>query len=138
MPLPQIRPLEAYPVRVSGQDLICLRDREGIVEEPLVVSPRMFLIAAMLDGTNDTIDIQAAYARQTGGELLFSSDGLRPRGVIAPHINFARGGWCRVDAACATYLALRILEPCTGRLLRYGQAPDPAGGLVSFASAALL
>ncbi len=182
MPLPQIRPLEAYPVRVNGQDMICLRDREGIVEEPLVVSPRTFLIATMLDGTNEAIDIQAAYARQTGGDLLFSwdiqqvvddldrcgllqtdrfevrrreieeafraspvrpayhagkaypadpealagdlerqvaavnaaeLDGLRPRGVIAPHIDFARGGWCYAWA----HVALAATAPATVLIL---------------------
>jgi AmmeMemoRadiSam system protein B len=163
VPLPQIRPLEAYPVRVDGKDLICLRDREGIVDEPLFLSRRAFLIATMLNGTNEAVDIQAAHARRTGGDLLFSweinqivadldrhgflltdrfearrreiedgfraspvrpayhagrsypadpqelardleryaaavdaaeLDGLRPRGIIAPHIDFARGGWC--------------------------------------------
>jgi predicted class III extradiol MEMO1 family dioxygenase len=44
----------------------------------------------------------------------------------------------RIDAAGPVYVALRILEPCQGRLLRYGQAPDPAEGIVSFASVAFL
>ena len=43
----------------------------------------------------------------------------------------------RIDALSAVYTALRILEPASGRLLRYGQALDPSGGLVSFASLAL-
>lgn len=178
MPLPRIRPLEVYPVRVNGQRLICLRDREGIVDDPLIVSPRTLLIASLLDGTNEVIDIQAAYAQQTGGELLFSTDiqqvvddldrhgllrterfevrrreieeayrasrvrpayhagkaypadpdaltrdldgyfaavdaaeldGLRPRGVIAPHIDFARGGSCYAWA----HRALAAAAPST-------------------------
>ncbi len=44
----------------------------------------------------------------------------------------------RIDALSAVYLALRVLAPATGRLLRYGQATDPADGIVSFASMALL
>ncbi len=43
----------------------------------------------------------------------------------------------RIDAGSALYTALRILEPVRGRLLHYAQAPDPAGGLVSFAAVAL-
>lgn len=178
MPLPQIRPLEAYPVHVDGQRLVCLRDREGIIEEPLLVSPRTFLVATLLDGTSEALDIQAAYARQTGGDLLFSwdlqrivedldrhgllrtdrfearrreieeafraspvraahhagkaypadaaalardldgylatveaaeLDGLRPRGIVAPHIDFARGGWCYAWA----YRALAATAPST-------------------------
>jgi MEMO1 family protein len=34
----------------------------------------------------------------------------------------------------ATYAALRLLEGSDGRVLKYGFAPDPAGGIVSFAS----
>ncbi len=36
----------------------------------------------------------------------------------------------------ATYAALRLLPGSTGKLLKYGFAPDPAGGLVSFAGMA--
>lgn len=42
----------------------------------------------------------------------------------------------RIDAGSALYTALRILEPVRGELLHYAQAPDPAGGIVSFASLA--
>ena len=34
----------------------------------------------------------------------------------------------------ATYAALRLLGDVDGRVHKYGFAPDPAGGLVSFAS----
>jgi AmmeMemoRadiSam system protein B len=34
----------------------------------------------------------------------------------------------------ATYAALRLLEGADGKVLKYGFAPDPAGGIVSFAS----
>jgi hypothetical protein len=34
----------------------------------------------------------------------------------------------------ATYSALRLLEGADGKVLKYGFAPDPAGGIVSFAS----
>jgi AmmeMemoRadiSam system protein B len=163
MPLPRLRRCEAYPVRVHGRPLICLRDPDGILDDPVFLPPRTFLIATLLDGRADVVDVQAAYARQTGGELLLSDEvvrvvdeldrlglleseafrrrradlenqfraaavrpaycagrsypadpqtlradldrylsavhedelaGLVPRGVIAPHIDFARGGWC--------------------------------------------
>jgi AmmeMemoRadiSam system protein B len=49
----------------------------------------------------------------------------------------AGGNPRRVDALSAVYTLLHGLKPpATGRRLAYGQAPDPAGGLVSFASAA--
>jgi AmmeMemoRadiSam system protein B len=49
----------------------------------------------------------------------------------------ARGNPQRIDATSALYTALRVLEPVRGELLHYAQAPDPAGGIVSFASVAL-
>lgn len=52
----------------------------------------------------------------------------------------ADGHWRKVCGLSATYSALRCLKAlgasANGKLLNYGQAPDPAGGLVSFASAA--
>ncbi|MCX5787467.1 MAG: AmmeMemoRadiSam system protein B [Elusimicrobia bacterium] len=50
----------------------------------------------------------------------------------------ADGHWRKVCGLSATYTALRWLKALgapSGRLLSYGQAPDPAGGIVSFASA---
>lgn len=49
----------------------------------------------------------------------------------------ADGHWRKVCGLSATYTALRWLKALgapEGRLLTYGQAPDPAGGIVSFAS----
>jgi predicted class III extradiol MEMO1 family dioxygenase len=51
----------------------------------------------------------------------------------------ADGHWRKVCGLAATYTALRLLkgvygQSCAGRLLTYGQAPDPMGGMVSFAS----
>ena len=34
----------------------------------------------------------------------------------------------------ATYAALRLLDDAEGKVHKYGFAPDPAGGIVSFAS----
>jgi AmmeMemoRadiSam system protein B len=48
------------------------------------------------------------------------------------------GHWRKVCGLSALYTGLRLkkaLGAGPGRLLTYGQAPDPAGGLVSFASA---
>ncbi len=180
MAVPRLRPVEAYPVRIHGRSLICLRDPDGILDEPVFLPPRTFLIASLLDGRADVVDVQAAFARQTGGELLLSNEvarvveeldrlglldseafrrrrrdlearfraapvrparfagrsypadpqvlraeldgylsavredelaGLAPRGVIAPHIDFARGGWCYAWAhrALAAASSRRVL-----------------------------
>lgn len=50
----------------------------------------------------------------------------------------ADGHWRKVCGLSATYTAARwikALGASQGRLLAYGQAPDPSGGIVSFASA---
>ncbi len=51
----------------------------------------------------------------------------------------ADGHWRKVCGLSALYTGLRLMKAIgakePGRLLTYGQAPDPAGGLVSFASA---
>ncbi|MDQ7819509.1 MAG: AmmeMemoRadiSam system protein B [Armatimonadota bacterium] len=180
MPLPRLRPAEAYPVRIHGRPLICLRDLDGVLDEPVFLPPRAFLIASLLDGRADVVDVQAAFARHTGGELLLSdevvrvveeldrlglldSEGFRrrrqdlearfrasavrpahfagrsypadpqalraeldgylaavradelahvvARGVIAPHIDFSRGGWCygRAHRALAAASPRRVL-----------------------------
>ncbi|MBI2901905.1 MAG: AmmeMemoRadiSam system protein B [Planctomycetes bacterium] len=48
----------------------------------------------------------------------------------------ADGNRRHVCGLSATYAALRLLGPAKGGLLQYGYAPDPAGGIVSFAAAA--
>ena len=48
----------------------------------------------------------------------------------------ADGNARHVCGLSATYAALRLLGKGSGKLLKYGFAPDPAGGLVSFASMA--
>ena len=51
----------------------------------------------------------------------------------------ADGHWRKVCGLSALYTGLRLMKAIgakePGRLLTYGQAPDPAGGVVSFASA---
>jgi AmmeMemoRadiSam system protein B len=51
----------------------------------------------------------------------------------------ADGRWRKVCGLSALYTGLRLMKMIgavqPGRLLTYGQAPDPAGGIVSFASA---
>jgi hypothetical protein len=74
MGLPALRPLDIFPVEQAGQRLFCLRDAEGFVEEQLLLSPQAFFIACHLDGNNDVVDIQHIFARQFGGQLLFSQD----------------------------------------------------------------
>jgi predicted class III extradiol MEMO1 family dioxygenase len=45
----------------------------------------------------------------------------------------ADGNRRHVCGLSATYTLLRLLDNTPGRILKYGYAPDPAGGIVSFA-----
>ncbi|UPT74635.1 MAG: AmmeMemoRadiSam system protein B [Elusimicrobiota bacterium] len=64
--------------------------------------------------------------------LALDADGFY-RSVVAD------GHWRKVCGLSALYTGIRLMKALgatePGRLLTYGQAPDPAGGLVSFASA---
>ncbi|MDR7535235.1 MAG: AmmeMemoRadiSam system protein B [Armatimonadota bacterium] len=192
MALPRLRPaLDAYPVRLNGRDLIAVRDPEGVAEKPVLLSPQTFFVALLLDGTRDVLDVQAEYARRSGGTLLFSWDlqrivedldrhgllesetlrarreaidrefraspvrapfhagtaypaeagalrrilaeylagvaqdelaNLEPRGIVAPHIDLARGGWCYGWAYAA--LARRLPQTCF--LLGVAHSAPPA------------
>ena len=67
---PRIRPLDVFPVQISGKEMIGLRDRTGISPEVVFVPPQAFLLISLMDGENSLRDLQAAYMRKYG-ELLF-------------------------------------------------------------------
>lgn len=64
--------------------------------------------------------------------MALDADGFYRSGVAGER-------WRKVCGLSALYTGLRLIKglegASTGRLLAYGQAPDPAGGLVSYASA---
>jgi AmmeMemoRadiSam system protein B len=69
-----LRNIEIFPVQHEEQQLLCLRDPEGFVEEQLLLTPAAFFIAAMLDGKRSVLDIQYEFAQRFDGQVLFSSD----------------------------------------------------------------
>ena len=74
MTLPALRNIDAFPVEHESQQYICLRDPTGVVEDQLMLTPPAFFIACQLDGKNDVIDIQYAFAKQFGGHIVLSED----------------------------------------------------------------
>ena len=93
MALPALRYVDAFPVEHQGQQYICLRDPEGVVEEQIMLTPPAFFIACQLDGRSDIVDIQYAFAKQFGFTPPFGDVG---RGLVylAP--------LCRGDTPCYT------------------------------------
>ena len=63
--------IEAIPISHKGQQLVAIRDMLGLSEETLVISPDVYFIMTLMDGSNTTLDIQEAYMRRFGS-LLFS------------------------------------------------------------------
>lgn len=80
---PRLRPIEAFPVKQEGKNLVCLRDPQQFAH-PVVVSPVTYFILSHFDGHHSFIDIQASYC-QRFGQLLFSEDLKKIVGFLDEH-----------------------------------------------------
>ena len=63
---PRLRAVDAFPVEFEGHELLCLRDPQGLADEPIIVDRLQFFIASRMDGTNSLREIQADVVRATG------------------------------------------------------------------------
>lgn len=68
-PLPKLRSIEAFPVDVEAQPLVCLRDPMRYAATPLLVPYPAFFILTLLDGRRSARDVQEAFTRQYGTSL---------------------------------------------------------------------
>ncbi len=68
---PKLRNVSAFPVQVSGRQMICIQDPLHLSQQPLIVSPDAFFVISFFDGDHSILDIQEQYARRYGG-ILFS------------------------------------------------------------------
>src|SRR5215471_21363570 len=66
MDKPKIRAIEAFPVEQQGQTFIMLRDPTGIAPEPVLIGMGAYFLVAQMDGINERLDLQAAFARRFG------------------------------------------------------------------------
>jgi AmmeMemoRadiSam system protein B len=73
---PRLRPLEAFPARVSGHDVLCLRDPLRYSETVVYMPTQTASILGLLDGQHSLLDIQEAFVRRFGN-LLFREQLLR-------------------------------------------------------------
>lgn len=71
MDFPKLRPLNLFPVKVSGQTMLCLQDPLNISEKALFLPLPIYFIISHFDGKHSIVDIQAEYMRRFG-EILFS------------------------------------------------------------------
>jgi len=72
---PRLRPVEAIPAQ---QDMVCLRDPQGISDKMLFLPRSLLFVVSLFDGDHSLVDIQTAYTRRFG-DLLFSD---KLRGLI--------------------------------------------------------
>jgi AmmeMemoRadiSam system protein B len=66
MEKPKIRAIEAFPVEQQGQTYVLLRDPTGVAPEPIMVGMGAYFLVALMDGTNERSDLQAAFTRRFG------------------------------------------------------------------------
>jgi AmmeMemoRadiSam system protein B len=62
---PQLRPVEAFPVRTNDEDFVCLRDPENFAENPIFLNKTLVFLVSRMDGKHSLRDIQADYFRAT-------------------------------------------------------------------------
>jgi AmmeMemoRadiSam system protein B len=67
---PRLRPVEAFPTTLHGQQVVCLRDPTHYTDAIVSVPPQTATILALFDGRHSLLDIQEAFARRFGA-LLF-------------------------------------------------------------------
>ena len=63
---PKLRYLEALPHSEGEKPIILLRDPTQIGEQTLVVSPQLYQLITLFDGTNSVLDIQTFLTKQSG------------------------------------------------------------------------
>ncbi|UCH00723.1 MAG: AmmeMemoRadiSam system protein B [Deltaproteobacteria bacterium] len=62
--------LDFFPVQSAGGTVIMIHDRLGLVEKGKSISPELYKVMTMLDGTQSVRDIQLDMIRQQGGMLI--------------------------------------------------------------------
>jgi AmmeMemoRadiSam system protein B len=82
---PMLRPLEAFPAMISGQQVLCLRDPMRYSEAVVSVPAQTASILGLLDGQHSLLDIQEAFVRRFGS-LLFREQLLQLLRALDDHL----------------------------------------------------
>jgi len=82
---PKLRNINIFPVKTSGQTLICLQDPQNISEMALFLPSSLYSIVSLLDGYHSILDIQADYMRKFG-EFLFTEKVQEIIGQLDEHL----------------------------------------------------
>jgi len=73
--MPRLRNVNAFPVNLSGRQVICLQDPYHFNDEPVFVPENVFFIISLFDGNHSILDIQEQYVRRYGDIIM--SDKIR-------------------------------------------------------------
>ena len=132
MPLPPLRYLDVTHIEHEGSPAVVLRDMEGFVEDPLVLTPLAFFVAAHLNGENEVSDIQYLFCNASGGRAIRGEDVERVVETLDVH------GFLLTDK----YLSLRTAAIDTFNLASSRPAylagksyPDDGAGLRAYLDA---
>jgi AmmeMemoRadiSam system protein B len=68
---PRLRPLDAFPAKVTDETRICVRDPLGFTSRVLLVPYPLFFLMTLMDGEHSIRDIQAEFARKFG-QIVFT------------------------------------------------------------------
>lgn len=109
MPIPPLRPLDAFPYQEpSGRKLVGIRDPLGVFEGVLGISPEAFFIASNFDGERDAAAIAGILSLQMGGTVrpevvervreIFSERGLLQDATFAKAFESVRESFARLPA----------------------------------------
>ncbi len=63
---PRLRPVEVFPVRAGGRQLVALRDPSGLAARIVTVSCDLAVLLGRFDGRHTLLDLQAEYMRAFG------------------------------------------------------------------------
>lgn len=66
MEKPKLRFIEAVPFEQDGQELVLLRDAEGVVEQALAVTREVAFMISLMDGSRTLREVQADFMSATG------------------------------------------------------------------------
>ncbi len=70
MTVPKLRSLDLVAGHWNGQQAVVARDHEGLLDSPVLLPLPVLLVALLLDGRRDVLDVQVEYARLTEGQIL--------------------------------------------------------------------
>jgi MEMO1 family protein len=64
--VPRLRAVEAFPVRMNGENFICLQDPQKLAEQPVFLNQTLVFLVSRMDGEHTLQDIRADFFRATG------------------------------------------------------------------------